>query len=63
MGFSTIFTTLLFVVLIYLHVKQNSVIFQHDIKVAKILAMILLCILIIRSHPKTLLRSMMTQPS
>jgi len=40
-----ILVVVLVVTLIYLHVKQGHLIFQHDIKVAKKLTIILLCIL------------------
>ena len=35
---------ILLVALLYLHIKQSHLIFQHDIKVARALAVILLCV-------------------
>jgi hypothetical protein len=45
MDFTTLFLGLLFAALLYLHIKQSDLIFQHDFKVAKTLAIILLFIL------------------
>ena len=49
MDFTALFMGLLFAALIYLHIRQSDLIFQHDIKIAKILASILLCIVASRN--------------
>ena len=42
MNFSTIFLTLVYIILAYLHIKQNPLILKHDIKVARIMSLVLL---------------------